>query len=217
MKFCSHNQCNREIPDSARHCPFCGQAQARTIRSAQPFFLVGISMLSIMVILLINSFSSGAVPPNILVNTPTQKSTATNLPRPSPQATTFISSTPIPVTYPAVGITRTPLTPTPTGISTSSSCPGALPSRIQINDLVQVVTTNRDRLVLRSSPEINDRTELQRLNTGTRLKIFDGPVCVQDPVTSIYYWFWEVRVKSTDVLGWVAEGDRSLYYLEFIR
>jgi hypothetical protein len=100
--------------------------------------------------------------------------------------------------------------------ATPGSCPGAPTPRIFINALVGVIPTNNDRLVLRSSPTINDSTELQRLNTGTQLKVHDGPVCVNDPDTGINYWFWEVKVKSSGRMGWVAEGDRSLYYLKIV-
>ena len=133
----------------------------------------------------------------------------------STNRTTSASRTPIPPTRTALQSTSTPTTQSPTKISTS--CPKAPTTRISINNLVRVITTDNDRLVLRSIPEINDGTELQRLNKGTELKIFNGPVCVRDPKTSISYWFWEVRIKSTDAFGWVAEGDRSLYYLEVIR
>jgi len=83
--------------------------------------------------------------------------------------------------------------------------------------LVRVVATNQDKLVLRSLPEIRVSTELRRLNTGTELKIFDGPVCVEDHETGFDFWFWEVRVKSTREMGWVAEGDKASYYFEFVR
>ena len=218
MKQCTNNQCNRQIPDAAKHCPYCGQDQAKTRPHAQPFLLIGITMLAAMIILLVMAFSPEATFPNIAVNTSTKDATSITSPaQPATSTMVFAAHTSNPATPTATIFTRTPRTPTSTQISTSTTCPGAPPPRIQINDLVKVVTTDRDRLVLRSSPEINSRTELQRLNTGTQLKIFDGPVCVLDPETSIYYWFWEVKLKSTGALGWVAEGDRSLYFLEFIR
>jgi len=218
MKPCINEQCNRQIPEAARHCPYCGQDQASKRRYAQLFFLTGVSMLSVMVILAAQALSPDNMSANIPASTHTTKTVNIDSPRPSAtQATILASRTSIPATNTAMQLTPTRRTSTPTEISTSTTCPGAPPTRIRINDLVQVITTNQDRLVLRSDPEINARTELRRLDTGTRLKIFDGPVCVQDPETSIHYWFWEVRVKSTDTRGWVAEGDRSLYFLEFVR
>ena len=218
MKYCSNDQCKNAIPDDAIHCPYCGQNQIATKRSAQPFFIVGIIMLSIMIVLLGRELSRQPISQNASVDSSTNRNVPISTQ--SPVATSriaFASQTPVPPTRTSIPFTRTPTIPTPTQISTSTSCSGAPSPRIKINDLVRVVTSNDDRLVLRSVPEINDGTEIQRLDKGTQLKIFVGPVCVQDSATSIFYWFWLVKVKSTGILGWVAEGDRSLYYLEKIR
>ena len=108
--------------------------------------------------------------------------------------------------------------PKPSATTTNSgSCTEAPRPRIFVNALVKVIATNDDRLVLRSEPSISSSTELQRLNYGTELKVHDGPICVIDPDLKIQYWFWEVKVKSSGQMGWVAEGDRILYYLEVIR
>lgn len=218
MKYCINEQCKNSIPDEAKHCPYCGQTQNAGGLSAKPFFILGIIMLSIMVILLMREFSSQPKSQNVPIVSPSKinNHSPTQTPVPTIKAKSA-TLTPVLPTSTTTPFTKTSLPPTPTKIATSISCSGAPSPKIKINDLVRVVTTENDRLVLRSVPEINNRTEIQRLNEGTQLKIFDGPVCVKDPSTFISYWFWEIKVKSTGVLGWVAEGDRSLYYIERVR
>lgn len=217
MKQCINDQCKNAIPDDAKHCPYCGQNQVATRTFAQPFFIIGTVMLFLMVVLLVREISFRPVP-NEFVDHPFNKSILTSTQ--APTATNRITSappTPLPSTRTAIPFTNTntpAIPPTPTIISTSTTCRGAPSTRVAINDLVRVVTTDNDRLVLRAVPEIDKDNELQRLNKGTELKIFNGPVCVKDPATSISYWFWYVRIKSTNIFGWVAEGDRSLYYLK---
>lgn len=215
MKECNNTHCRKLIPNSAGHCPFCGKEQAAVSRPAWPFFLIGVTLWFLMGVMILAELDTSTLSRNLFV-LPTVNEEA-------PQATaTRRTATPtrtrIPPTRTLRPFTRTPLPPSPTTIVVSTSCPGAPATRIAVNDLIRVITTNRDRLVLRSLPEITDSSELRRLNMGTEMKVFSGPVCVQDPDTSQSYWFWEVRLKNErNVFGWVAEGDRTLYFVENIR
>lgn len=217
MKSCTNPQCSRQIPDDAGHCPYCGRDQAKSSRSGQPFYLIGIVMLSLALILFLKAVSPQTASRNSSLSSSKESALITSQTPIATRNLIFASPSLVPKTKTPIPVTETPAGPTRTSISTSTSCAGAPPTRIKINDLVIVITTDRDRLVLRSLPEINDSTEIQRLETGTQLKIFDGPVCVKDPKTAVRFWFWQVRVKATRQLGWVAEGDRSLYYLEVVR
>lgn len=89
-------------------------------------------------------------------------------------------------------------------------CSGGPVTRVQINDLARVTYTDGTPLRLRKEPKIVFNNIIAKLSEGTQIKIFDGPVCVGS------YAFWYVKVKSTGVKGWVAEGDKKNYYIETI-
>ena len=132
--------------------------------------------------------------------TPHQKS-------PTPSRTTKPSRTPRP-TY----------TPRPTSTSSSpnvanlpTSCPGAPPIRVRIDDLARVTYTDGRPLRLRSAPRISSANIIARLPEGEKIKIRYGPVCANS------YAFWQVKVKSTGVIGWVAEGNNQNYFIETVR
>lgn len=96
MRYCINKQCNRQIPDGARHCPYCGQNQVVSRISARPLFLIGTILLSLMVILVIRELFSQPVqsPPP----TSTRNPTATITPTP----TTTPTITPIPTATPVI-------------------------------------------------------------------------------------------------------------------
>ncbi len=206
MKYCPNPECEKAVPESAQHCPHCGQTLTTKNIPATPFYVAGVTFITIAVILFVRTIQPKTgkdIAPKAITSTPVTQPTS-----PQPTLTKrVVSETPTGFTEPDPSATMT----------ISGSCPGAPNPRIFINALVRVVTTDNDRVVLRSSPTIKDSTELQRLSTGTQLKIHDGPVCVNDASTGINYWFWEVKVKSNGRMGWVAEGDRSLYYLQLAR
>lgn len=100
---------------------------------------------------------------------------------------------------------------------TTADCSTAAKPRIDVNDLIEVKTTKSDPLRLRSSPDISYDNIKIRLAPGTQLKVLDGPICVKDDKTGNYYWFWEVKVRDTNEIGWVAEGQPYYYYVEKIK
>jgi hypothetical protein len=223
MKSCPNPVCRKLIPQDARHCPYCGHALPK--RSNMPLFVVlALVVLGLAVALILNRNTIQAIfsktpvvqAPQAALTIPTGTKT-----RGPEQQVTQVRATL--TASPAATKTLVPATSTPvatlTGEATAAKdlCKNAPAPRVYIDALVSVVTTDHDRLVLRSSAEINDSNELERLHIGTQLKIHDGPVCVVDPKTHTPYWFWEVKVKSSARMGWVAEGDRALYYLKVVR
>lgn len=206
MKYCPNPECGKVVPESAEHCPHCGQSLITKNIPATPFYIAGVIFLTIAAVLFVKTIRPNPevdIVPEDITSTPVAHSTS-----PQPTLTKRIA------TYTPTSLIK----PNPsTTMTNSGSCPGAPKPRIFINSLVKVITTNDDRLVLRSEPSISSSTELKRLNYGTELKVHDGPICVIDPDSKIQYWFWEVKVKSNGQMGWVAEGDRILYYLEVIR
>jgi hypothetical protein len=78
---------------------------------------------------------------------------------------------------------------------------------------IVVITPDSDKLKLRSEPEISPDTVLRELDRFTRLKVIDGPVCVQAE-TGIAYWLWKVQVISSGQTGWVAEGDGQNNFID---
>ena len=107
-------------------------------------------------------------------------------------------------------ITRT-FTITPT---LSFSCAKAPLSRVQIDDYVRVTFTDGRPLRIRSSPEVIDENIIELLPEGTRLQIVDGPLCVPNPESGDAYVFWYVRIRSSGLHGWIAEGEPRMYYIE---
>ncbi len=105
-------------------------------------------------------------------------------------------------------------TNTPIIKRTEPNCSTAAKPRIEVDDLIEVKTTKSDPLRLRSSPDISYDNIKIRLAPGTQLKVVDGPICVKDDRTGNYYWFWEVKVRGTNEIGWVAEGQPYYYYVE---
>lgn len=93
------------------------------------------------------------------------------------------------------------------------SCESAPIPHVRIGQTVTVLVENYDKLKLRSEPRISQDTVITELNKFTKLEILDGPECVAG-VDNTMYWFWKVRVTSTNKVGWVAEGQLSHYYID---
>lgn len=158
-----------------------------------------------------------AIPSNLL---PSATPTASKQVTVAPTVTLIPTKTPIIATLTVTSsATRKPTSTIPESSGTpdyfgGSTCSGAPIVRVKVNDLVIVVTSNSDRLILRSKPIIEKSTELKRLDYGSYLKIHDGPVCVRDASSGKNYWFWEVKDKATGMMGWVADGDSSMHYIK---
>ena len=215
MKLFQKSQCqscDALIPEDTFFCKKCKRDR-----------LVRIPQYEWILILLVffgcaGTFGLGQVigvrPTPIATQTKNTPTTRAPLPPPAPSNTpihptiTFEPSlTPKPI------FTQGP-TSSPDYYSGSNSCPGAPRVKVSKNDLVKVVTSNNDRLILRSKPIIDSSTEIKRLNYGAYLKIHDGPVCVKNPSDGKNYWFWEVKDKATETMGWVADGDSRMHYIE---
>ncbi len=68
----------------------------------------------------------------------------------------------------------------------------------------------------RSSPEYLDTNVIQKLPEGTYFSIIGGPVCGEYPDGKYIYWEVEVQQNDGTILqGWLAEGDKENYYIEF--
>jgi len=102
--------------------------------------------------------------------------------------------------------TATPRPPIP-----GFDCPGALPPRLRVGDVVSVIA---DTVWLMTAPLQDEKGRI----TGyykydpALIQVSDGPVCKDG------YVYWNVTVrqtgKSTPDTGWLAESDGDEYYLE---
>jgi hypothetical protein len=103
--------------------------------------------------------------------------------------------------------TRT-LMPTRTMASTIvvSSCPGAPPQRLLLNEDAKVCTKS-EKVALRSGPT-KSNSILVRVKAGTVVWVLDGPKCAND-------WSWWKVELSDGTAGWMSEGGDTLdpYFL----
>jgi hypothetical protein len=88
----------------------------------------------------------------------------------------------------------------------SSSCPGAPPQRMTVNQRGYVCTRS-DRVRLRTAPAKSADT-IVYLDTGTQFTVIDGPSCSDN-----WSW-WNVRLDD-GTTGWLAEGgdDVDPYFI----
>lgn len=206
-------ECESKIPANVVFCKYC--KRDRFLGFPQYEWL----LIFLVLFGCIGSFGLAQVIPvkPLPSTTPIKsKSTLTLMP-PLP------SQTPVmPTITAAPSLTRSPSPTTQIIIALTSTpdyfggtvCPGAPSVKVQVNDLVMVITSNNDKLKLRSKPIIDPSTEIRKLGYGSYLKIHDGPVCVKDSSNGISYWFWEVKDRATGQMGWVADGDSNLYYIK---
>ena len=122
---------------------------------------------------------------------------------------TRLTPTRTPYPSPSRLIPRT-RSPNATRTNQPTSCQGAPPIRIKINDLARVTYTNGEPLRLRSSHDLRSGNIVARLPEGTKMKIFAGPYCSDN-----FSW-WFVKIRDLTLEGWVAEGDRNNYFIEMI-
>jgi hypothetical protein len=123
-------------------------------------------------------------------------------------ASTNAIATSAPISISAPTKTPRPPSPNPTPYPIlGTPCPDAPPTRIDVGNLVRVITTDGDPLILRSSPNVGDNW-VYKLREGMTLRVLDGPACANNFV------FWHVQMTSAPNIGWAAEGDNDLYFLE---
>lgn len=123
-------------------------------------------------------------------------------------------ATPTPLIVMATAQEVSPTVPYIDTVTTPQVCPGAPVPHVEIGQQVTVLVENFDKLKLRSAPEISLDTEKMELDKFAQLKILEGPVCVVDAETEVFYWFWKVGVPPGTEIGWVAEGDSLHYFIE---
>jgi hypothetical protein len=84
------------------------------------------------------------------------------------------------------------------------SCPGALPIKAKIGNIVGVWPMNGEAIELRKTPEIGNNVQML-LYLGQRLEVLDGPVCADNVA------FFRVKLVNDNTTGWVAEADQGKY------
>ena len=84
-------------------------------------------------------------------------------------------------------------------------CKNAFYTRIEYNDEARVCSNLNVRL--RTEPVIVSSSRITSLPKGTKVYVIDGPACNDG-----YVW-WFVQTESYD-LGWIAEGNPSLWLIE---
>ena len=90
------------------------------------------------------------------------------------------------------------------GTTAVDACDGAPPSRVNMGDVIRVIT-QPDPLRVRSAPRTGEI--LTTLTNGTTLPIVGGPNCAGN------FTWWQVTLNDGRT-GWVAEGDQTEYYVE---
>lgn len=126
---------------------------------------------------------------------------------PPPSSTPGPTDTPVPPTL-------APDEPTPTRTTTPFSCPGAPASRLKVGDTARVTFTDGLPLRVRETPVVNNTNIIAQIPEGTEFAITGGPECAPIPNSDGSFVFWEMRVTSSGLEGWVAEGDSARYYIE---
>lgn len=90
------------------------------------------------------------------------------------------------------------------GVTATQRCVGAPPSRVNVGDVIEVIT-QPDPLRLRSEPMTGQI--VANLSRGATATITGGPNCQAD------YTWWYIDLGDGRA-GWVAEGDAVEYYID---
>ncbi|MCI0714073.1 MAG: Ig-like domain-containing protein [Chloroflexi bacterium] len=87
------------------------------------------------------------------------------------------------------------------------TCVGAAEPRLVAGMTAEVSDDDPSPLNLRSEPNLAGEI-LGEYEPGVQVQVLSGPIC------SDSYWWWEVYVEGTEVEGWMAEGNSSIYFLD---
>lgn len=109
------------------------------------------------------------------------------------------------VTQPFVTITPAQTAPPVQPPAQVASCPGFLPSRLQVGGTGRV--TPGDPNNLRDQPSLTARRIGQIPGSGV-FAVLNGPVC--DTLSGIAWW----QVNYAGIVGWTAEGQGNVYWVE---
>lgn len=146
--------------------------------------LCAIGIIAIAIIVMSSSTGGGGTPSNPEPSQPPVYESpipAYESPIPWPTDTSRPADVPQPLPPTSIPPTQPPTsTPTP-------SCPGAkYPTRIQADREARVCTQS-DRLIVRSSADMN-ASEVLSLYPGAYVRILEGPVCADN------FWWWKVEI-----------------------
>src|SRR5689334_8249662 len=96
-----------------------------------------------------------------------------------------------------------------TSAAQQKTCPGAPATRLIVGGQGQLSTSSPDEgtvaVRLRETPGKSGRI-VGQVDAGSAFKVLSGPQCADG-----YAW-WQVVSEGT--LGWLAEGDRTGYFVE---
>jgi len=94
-----------------------------------------------------------------------------------------------------------------TSPSSTSNCPNALPSRLEVGKYAYVSTDPPlDNRVREGAG--TDYSIIGYIDTGNAMKILDGPKCADG-----WAW-WKVQsIKKSDLVGWTSEGDDTYWLI----
>ncbi|MBC8099928.1 MAG: hypothetical protein H7Y11_10845 [Armatimonadetes bacterium] len=95
-------------------------------------------------------------------------------------------------------------TPSTPRAAVRANCPGALPTRLILQERGIVTDEDPSRLRVRADPG-TQHSITALLELDAVFLVLRGPVCAGD-----YAWFY---VRWRTVEGWVAEGDAKQYYV----
>ena len=140
--------------------------------------------------------------------------TAVPLPSATPTWTLLPPASPTPAPTDTPAPTEGPTAAPGTATTAPFACPGAPAPRVAVGDKARVTFTNGLPLRVRDTPVVNNGNVIAQIAEGTAFEITDGPRCAPIPNTSDSFVFWEIKVDSTGLVGWVAEGDKTTYFVE---
>ncbi len=95
--------------------------------------------------------------------------------------------------------------PTPRLFPARVQCPDAPPTRLIRGSGGRVSQVDPRPLNVRAEPGLTGDI-ITRLEPDMAFTVLEGPVCADS-----YAWY---RMRSGTLTGWIAEGDRSVYYVD---
>jgi hypothetical protein len=202
---CPH--CKAPVLQEARVCPVCGYALKNAAIPWRALLLGFAAFLTIIIVVggsvwYLSTLQPFASSPRIVISLPT----------------IYITGTPSPLILITTTSTDT-LTPTSTHIPVVTDtpkflCPNAPPMRVRVGDTARVTFTDGLPLRVRSVPELDPNNITDLIAEGTRFSIVGGPACASEPGSSRQAIFWKITIDTSNLVGWVIEGDPDNYYIE---
>jgi serine/threonine protein kinase len=160
--------------------------------------LAGVLLLSSL-----TTTSVGATHTASATSGPTQTPTVTLVPTADASTETLLPT----ATPPATAAPEDTATVTPTLALITGQCPGFLPSRLIVGQPARVIAGGAPNR-LRSEPNMGGEI-LGQIPPSATFDVLEGPRCTPDATA-----WWRVDYKGQ--VGWTAEGQGDVYYLELI-